>query len=94
MDLFMKHGMRNVIYATPSGEDLKDNTLVYLIAHDGPEAAEKSWYEFRNDPEWQKVFEESRKDGRIVTQVQRQYLIPTDYSPTKYWPPRNSRTFR
>lgn len=75
--LFEKHGITNVIYWTPTN---KKNTLVYLIAHQSPQDAEKSWATFRDDPQWQKVFKESRQDGKIVTKVDRQYLAPTDYS--------------
>lgn len=80
MKLFEKHGMKNVIYWTPAD---KENTLVYVVAHKNREAADKSWQGFRDDPEWKKVFAESRKDGPIVTKVEKQYLSPTDYSPMK-----------
>ncbi len=83
MRIFEKHGMRNVAYWTPVDEKLKDNTLVYLIAHRSLEAAEKSWAAFRDDPEWKRVFAKSRENGPIVKKVQRQFLIPTDYSPMK-----------
>lgn len=80
MELFEKHGIQNVAYWTPVE---KENTLVYVIAHKNAEAAQKSWDAFRDDPEWQKVFKQSRQDGPIVTKVQRQFLAPTDYSPMK-----------
>ncbi len=80
MRLFEKHGMKNVIYLTPVD---KQDTLVYLIVHESPEAAEKSWEAFRNDPEWQKVRDESHRDGPIVKKVESQYLKATDYSPIK-----------
>ena len=83
MRIFKKHGIKNVIYWTPTDPKLKDNTLVYVVAHKSREAAGKSWNAFRNDPEWKKVFKESRKDGPIVTKVERQFLIPTNYSPMK-----------
>ena len=35
------------------------------------------------DPEWQKVVEDSHKDGIIVKNVENQLLNPTDYSPLK-----------
>ena len=80
MKLFAKHGMRNVIYLTPIGED---NKLVYLLAHDSKEAAEKSFAAFRSDPEWAKARDESEKDGKIVAKVDSVFLAPTDYSPMK-----------
>lgn len=80
MRLFEKHGIKNVIYLTPVD---KEDTLVYLIVHDSPAAAEKSWQSFRDDPEWQKVRDESHRDGLIVKKVESQYLKATDYSPQK-----------
>lgn len=83
MRLFAKHGMKNVIYWTPMDDELKDNTLVYVIAHKSRDAARASWDAFRNDPEWKKAAEESQRDGKIVMGVKSQYLTPTDYSPHK-----------
>jgi len=78
--LFAKHGMTNIVYLTPVGED---NKLVYLLAHESQEAAEKSWNAFRNDPEWQQVRTESEQDGKIVAKIEQSFLTPTDYSPMK-----------
>ncbi len=83
MKLFEKHGMVNVGYWVPL--DKKD-TLIYIVAHRDQEAAKRSWDAFRNDPQWQKVFRESRKDGPIVTKVQRHFMRPTDYSPMQRTP--------
>lgn len=80
MSLFEKHGMQNVMYWTPIDTP---NTLVYLLAHKSREAAKESWESFRNDPEWKKVFAESRKDGRLVIKVESQFLAPTEYSPQR-----------
>lgn len=80
VELFKKHGMTNVIYATPPGGE---NTLVYLIAHKSREAADASWKGFSNDPAWKKARAESVKDGKIVINVERRYLKPTEYSPVK-----------
>jgi len=80
MRIFAKHGMKNVVYLTPNGED---NKLVYLLSHESKEAADKSWAAFRADPEWMKVREESEKDGKIVMKADSVFLTPTDYSPMK-----------
>jgi hypothetical protein len=80
MKLFVKHGMRNVAYWTPAD---KENTLVYVIAHNSRDAAKTSWQAFRDDPVWKKAFSESRADGPIVNKVESQFLNPTDYSPLK-----------
>jgi hypothetical protein len=83
--LFSRHGINNVIYTTPLKKELKDNTLVYLIAHKDKEAAGASWKAFGGDPDWKKVAAESQVDGPILVKrgVKRQYLKLTDYSPTK-----------
>jgi hypothetical protein len=80
MQLFEKHGMKNVGYWVPLD---KPDTLVYLIAHKSREAANESWKAFMADPEWQAVYKESHKNGVLVKHVDRQYLTPTDYSPIK-----------
>lgn len=81
--IFKKHGMQLVGYWTPTDENLKDNTLVYILAYPNLAAREKAWTGFRNDPDWKKASKESRKDGPIVKKVDSKYLTPTDYSPIK-----------
>lgn len=83
MKLFEKHGMSNVIYTTPVGED---NKLIYLLAHDSEEAAKASFNAFRNDPDWVAARDASEKDGKIVAKLESTYLIPTPYSPMKTKP--------
>lgn len=80
MQLFEKHGMKNVAYFVPLD---KPDTLVYIIAHKSRQAAAASWKAFRSDPEWQQVAKESEKNGKIVVKVVSEYLTPTDYSPLK-----------
>jgi hypothetical protein len=81
--IFKKHGMEVVGYWTPAEGPEAENTLVYMLAFPSKEAREKAWAAFRKDPEWQKVFKESRKDGPIVKKVENKFLNPTDYSPIK-----------
>ena len=83
MRIFEKHGMTNVGYWLPQDEELRQNTLVYLISHPSREAADQAWRSFGADPEWQRVAEESQRDGRIVASVERMYLDPADFSPMK-----------
>ena len=52
-----------------------------LLAYESHNERVKAWENFRNDPEWQKVVEDSHKDGIIVKKVHNQLLNPTDYSP-------------
>lgn len=81
--IFNNHNMTSVGYWLPQDSTLRGNTLVYLLAHPSRAAADQAWRDFAADPEWQRVSEESQRDGRIVTQVVRQYLDPTDFSPMK-----------
>jgi hypothetical protein len=83
MRIFEKHGMTNLGYWLPQDEELRQNTLVYLLAHSSREAGEASWRAFGADPEWQRVSEESQRDGRIITSVERMWLDPTDFSQMK-----------
>jgi hypothetical protein len=80
MRIFEKHGMTNLGYWLPQDTTLRQNTLVYLLAHPSRAAADQAWRDFGADPEWQQVAEESQRDGRIVTSVQRMWLDPTDFS--------------
>ena len=80
--LFEKHGMENVGYWTPVGKE-GETKLVYLLAHDNAEAAEKSWKGFRDDPVWHKARDASEADGKIVEKVESTFLKPTDFSKLK-----------
>jgi hypothetical protein len=80
--LFKKHGMTNIGYWTPAD---KPNTLIYLLAHQSREAAQKSWAAFRADPEWVKARTASEVNGPLTVTggVQSVFLTPTDYSALK-----------
>ena len=80
--LFKKHGMDNIVYWTPTAEDKKDNTLVYIIAHDSREAAKTNWKGFGGDPDWGKVRVESQVDGKFLSKrPESVYMTETDFSP-------------
>jgi hypothetical protein len=81
--IFEKHGMQNIGYWTFEDEPLKDNTLIYIIAHESRDAAKKKWAEFSADPEWQKVRADSEANGKIVEKVDSKFLDPTDFSKIK-----------
>ena len=83
--LFEKHGMKNIVYGTPIEKDGKPvgDKLVYLLAHKSQEAAQASFAAFGKDPEWVAARDASEKDGKIVSKVESQFLVPTDYSPMK-----------
>jgi hypothetical protein len=81
MGLFEKHGMKNVAYWTPTDDPMKSRTLVYILAHASREAALANWQAFRDDPEWQKVRDESEAHGKLVEKIDSTYLALTDFSP-------------
>ena len=81
--LFKKHGMTNIGYWTPEDPPLSKNTLIYILAHPSREAATKNWEEFRNDPDWKKVRDESEASGKIVSKIVSVFMDATDYSSLK-----------
>ena len=83
LKLFEKHGMKNIGYWVPQDAPLKDNTIIYVLAHESREAAAKSWKAFGADPDWVKAKGDSEKDGRLAAKAESVFLDPTDYSPVK-----------
>ena len=83
MQIFKSHGMNSVFYSMPMDEPLSKNTLVYMLSFPSREAAKKSWDDFRNDPDWQKVQKESEANGKLVAHVESVFVEPTEYSPMK-----------
>ena len=82
--LLKKHGAELIGFWTPADEkDGRGSKLVYLLAFPSREAAKKAWAEFGQDPEWQRVYKESHKNGPLVKKVESIYLRPTDFSPMK-----------
>lgn len=79
--LFEKHGMTNVGYWIPV--DNTNNVLIYILAYPSKEAREKSWKEFKDDPEWKVIVKESEANGKLVTKVDSVFMAGTDYSPIK-----------
>ncbi|MCA8983746.1 MAG: NIPSNAP family protein [Planctomycetaceae bacterium] len=77
--LFEKHGMANVGYFVPPGEN--NDKLVYFLAYPSRAARDASWQAFLNDPVWKEVYAKSHENGPLVKQVESKFLIPTDYSP-------------
>ena len=56
------------------------DALVYIVSFKDMDTRNKSWDSFINDPEWISVFEESRKDGPIVREIEQVFLSPTIFS--------------
>lgn len=81
MQLFEKHGIKNVAYWTPTDDPLKGKTLVYMLAHPSREAATANWQAFRDDPEWQSVRDKSEANGKLVEKIDSTFLAMTEFSP-------------
>jgi hypothetical protein len=81
MQLFEKHGIKNVAYWIPTDDPLKGKTLFYIIAHPSREAATANWKSFGDDPEWQSVQQKSEANGKLVEKVESTFLTLTDFSP-------------
>ncbi len=86
--LFTRHGMKHFAYFTPlAGQPGVDNTLLYFLVHDSPDACQKSFAAFRADPEWVKVKADSETAGggslTIPDGVKSELLKATDFSPVQ-----------
>jgi len=81
MQLFEKHGIKNVAYWTPTDDPLKGKTLVYMLAHPSRDAATANWKSFQADPEWQSVRDNSEANGKLVENIDSTFLAMTDFSP-------------
>jgi NIPSNAP protein len=78
-----KHGITSIGYWTPQDPPASGNTLIFILAHESREAAERNWKAFRDDPEWQKLAKASEADGKIVKRVESTFMAPTEYSALK-----------
>jgi hypothetical protein len=86
--LFKKHGMTSFGYWTPTEKKGgAGEKLIYLLAHKSPEAAAEDFKAFRADPDWiaVKKASEDKAGGSLTVPdgVKSEFLVPTDYSPTK-----------
>lgn len=79
--IFGKHDMKVVGYWSPTSEEERDDTLVYILEHASQAAADASWRAFGQDPEWQEVAAASNANGQILGGIERRYMTATDYSP-------------
>ncbi len=78
--LFEKHGMTNLGYFVPIGDN-PERKLVYFLAYPSLEARNASWKAFMADPDWKKAYAASEVAGKLVAKADSVYLSATDYSP-------------
>ena len=79
--IFRKHGMEIVGYWSPTSEEEREDTLVYMLEHADLESATASWQAFIADPEWAEVAAASNANGQILGGIEAKYMVATDYSP-------------
>ncbi len=83
INLFRKHGMTPIafwhVYTAPGAA--KDDRLFYLMGYKDRAARDESWRAFAQDPEWQKVYADSQKDGSLTSKIENIFVSATDYSP-------------
>ena len=80
--LFDRHGIKSVAYWHPTDKPDSEDMLIYIIKHDSPQAARKSWQAFVADPDWKKAAKESGV-GRLAKPPASTYMKATDYSALK-----------
>ena len=78
--IFAKHGVKNVVYWTPTEGPLVGNTIIYVIPHASREASKKFWSAFLADPEWVKAKAASEVNGPLTTKIEAVFMTTTDYS--------------
>ena len=78
--IFARHGIVPVgFWRVEVGAD--QPSLYYLIRFDDLGEYNPKWGAFRADPEWQRVREESERDGNILLRIDSTILAPTRFSP-------------
>ena len=80
--------MANFGYWTPTQKkNDAGEKLICVLAHKSIESASESFKAFHADPDWiaAKKASEEKAGGSLTTQggVKSEFLVPTDYSPTK-----------
>lgn len=80
IEIFHKSGIHPVLYADTIIGPNRPN-MAYLIPFESEAQREKAWATFRNDPDWQRIRDESiRRGGEIVRNVTNMLLVPTSFS--------------
>ena len=77
--IFRKHGIKVVGFWVT--ENKEDEVLNYLLVFDSTDKMKEQWAAFGSDPEWNRVRDESQRDGDLVAKIESTILYPTSYSP-------------
>ncbi|MGE5327458.1 MAG: NIPSNAP family protein, partial [Deltaproteobacteria bacterium] len=83
IDVFHKSGIHPVLYAdTMVGPNMPN--MAYLIPFENLAARDAAWVAFGGNPDWQKIREESVKQGgEIVRNITNMFLSPVSFSMLK-----------
>lgn len=80
IEIFHRSGIHPVFYADTLIGPNQPN-MAYLTPFESPAQREKAWMEFRDNPDWQKLRDESiRRGGEIVRNITNMILTPTSFS--------------
>lgn len=78
--LFERHGMTNLGYFVPEGDN-PERKLVYFLAFPDRAARDKAFRAFAADPDWRRVVAASEAEGKLVDRIDNAFLRATDFSP-------------
>jgi hypothetical protein len=78
-NLLDRHGITTIGFWVPI--DNRDDLILVLLSSPSRDAREKSWKAFQKDADWQKVYKDSEKNGKLVKKVDHLFLTPAEFSP-------------
>lgn len=78
--LFERHGMTNLGYFVPEGDN-PERKLVYFLAFPDRSARDKAFRDFGADPDWRRAVAASEANGKLVERIDNAFLRATDFSP-------------
>ena len=77
---FARHDMEVVAFFEP----LEPNdTLVYILAFDDNESADRAWAAFTSDPDWLADKASTETDGPLTVNIETRRYVATDLSPLR-----------
>ena len=79
LGLFRKHGFRpGPLFTVAVGED--NQQVKYVLEWESLAERDRAWTAFKADPEWQKAFAETDKDGPTVAKITNELLTAVPFS--------------
>src|SRR2546423_14862268 len=78
--IFKRHNMTSIGYWSPEDAPDSQNLFIYILEHPSREQAEKNWFAFQPDQEWQKAKAESEVNGPLVDHIDHYFMDATNFS--------------